>query len=524
MPPADKHLLPDRVTVDELLRRAAAKDPDRVAIVTERHRLTFAELDAAADRCAAALSGTDGAVGLAMVLDPAFATAYYGIPRAGNVVVTMNPMLRGHTLEHICRTAEVRTAFLTSAMLEELAPALDRLPQLRTIVVMDGPASVPGTLSFDAFMAAAPAHPATPGPATAPDEPACIQFTSGSTGAPKGVQLSHRNVVANAVQVAVAHGLDESSLTVNHIPGYHLMHLNSAVYARATQVLCRDADPAASIELANQHKADRLYSLPVWLARLAADPRLPELRLDTVQAVLSGGSALPGGVARTLTEHFGVPVLQGYGMAETSPLTHCDRIDRPKWDSVGYPVTGTECRVVDVDRRTPLRYREKGEVQVRGPQLMLGYLGREHAAEIDEDGWFSTGDIGLIDLEGALFLTDRIKDVFKCDNELVSPTEVERVLVTHPLVADCAVVDFPDRFSGAVPFGLVVLEPSHRAADETRALDAIVEYVNAKVAVFQRLQHIRAVPEIPRTATGKIQRRTLREQVRADSPMAPAAR
>ncbi|WP_050512188.1 class I adenylate-forming enzyme family protein [Streptomyces rimosus] len=523
MPHADKHLLPDRVTVDELLRRAAAKDPDRVAIVTERHRLTFAELNAAADRCAAALSGTDGAVGLAMVLDPAFATAYYGIPRSGNVVVTMNPMLRGHTLEYICRTAEVRTAFVTSAMLEELAPALDRLPQLSTIVVLDSPSHLPGTLSFDAFMDAAPTHPVTPGPTTA-DELACIQFTSGSTGAPKGVMLSHRNVVANAVQVAVAHGLDDSAVTVNHIPGYHLMHLNSAVYAGATQVLCRDADPATSIELANRYKADRLYSLPVRLARLAADARLPELRLETVQAVLSGGSALPGGVATTLTEHFGVPVLQGYGMAETSPLTHCDRIDRPKWDSVGYPVTGTECRVVDVEHRTALPFREKGEVQVRGPQLMLGYLGREHAAEIDEDGWFSTGDIGLIDPEGALFLTDRIKDVFKCDNELVSPTEVERVLVSHPLVADCAVVDFPDRFSGAVPFGLVVLAPSYQVADPTGALDEIVAYANAKVAVFQRLRHIRAVPEIPRTATGKIQRRTLREQVRADYPMPPAAR
>lgn len=510
MSPVDIQLLPGDLLVHGLLDRATGRAPEQVAIRTEHEHVTFAQLHDQMLRCASAIAESaepGGAVGLAMALDPAFAAVFYGISRAGNVIVTINPLLREAMLAHIFRTAGISVAFVTTELARRLAAVRAELPRLRTLVVLDGPADG-DDVSFTDFLAAAPERP-VPAPRQDPGAVACIQFTSGTTGAPKGVRLSHRNVVANAVQVAIAHGLDSDTVTVNHIPGYHLMHLNSAVYAGATQVLCRSTDPVAPIELANRYRADRLYGLPFRLARLAVDPRLADLRLDTVAAILSGGSALPSGPAEKLSAHFGIPVLQGYGLAETSPLTHCDRLDRPKRDSVGYPVSGTECRIVHVERRVVLGRRERGEVQVRGPQLMLGYLGQDSTPEIDEDGWFSTGDVGYLDPDGALFLVDRIKDVFKCDNELVSPSEIERVLLLHPMVADCVVIDYPDEFSGAVPYAVVV--PKVPEVSETE----IAEFVNHRVTSFQQVRHVEFTEHIARSATGKVERRLIREQVLA---------
>jgi long-chain acyl-CoA synthetase len=488
-----------------LLERAADRAPCRVAIRSGRDEVTFGALLADARRCARALTATQPAgavVGVAMLLDPAFAVAFYGASMAGDVVVTMNPLLREEMLAHIIRTAGISVAFVTADMAARIESVRDQLPGLRALVVFDGD----GHTSLRAFLAGAPDVP-VPVATADPGDVACIHFTSGTTGAPKGVRLSHRNVVANAVQVAIAHELADESVTVNHIPGYHLMHLNSAVVAGATQVLCTDPDPAAPIAAANEHRADRIYGLPVRLARLAGDPRLPGLRLDTVRAILSGGSALPTGPAQTLSTHFGVPVLQGYGLAETSPLTHCDSLDRPKRDSVGYPVIGTECRIVDVERRTVSACGERGEVQVRGPQVMLGYLGQD--SPVGEDGWLSTGDVGYLDADNALFLVDRIKDVFKCDNEMVAPTEIERVLLRHRMVADCVVIDYPDALHGAVPHAVVV--PTGPDARDTD----VAEFVNARVAPFQRVRQVEFTDRIPRSPTGKVERRAVRQQVLA---------
>ncbi|QFR97650.1 AMP-binding protein [Streptomyces tsukubensis] len=501
--PFDLARVPE-VPLDGLLRRAAGAAPDRVAVRTPRGATTYAELDARADACAQALTraagGSATVVGLVASLDPSFAVVYYGAVRAGHVVALINPHVRGDALAHVLSVAEVNVVVAPPEVAERVAQVRERLPHLRDVLS-------PDALTHDRAVPGGRGHDA-PGRGPHLDSVACVQFTSGTTGEPKAVQLTHRNLVVNAAQIASVHGLDGDAVTLNHLPLYHPMHLNAAVYAGATQVLSPSPDPAEAIEAANRHRATHYYSLPVRLAHLAADPRLPGLRLETVRAVLSGGSALMPAQARTLGAHFGVPVVQGYGLAETSPLTHGEPPARPRPGSVGPVVPGTDCRVVDMDRRTPLPAGQDGEIQVRGPQLMRGYLGATGPA-VDADGWFSTGDVGHQDEDGYLYLVDRIKDVFKFENWLVSPTEIEQVLITHPAVRDCAVVDHPEPFSGAVAHAFVVLDEDARPPDPAE----LAAHVNDQVPYYQQIKFLDVVERVPRSPNGKILRRELRARV-----------
>ncbi|AZM94069.1 AMP-binding protein [Streptomyces sp. W1SF4] len=533
--PEPPHL--PHLPLDGLLRRAAERAPDAPALRVGERTLTFGELDARADRIAAFLEcsvGRRGArVGVANTLDADFPAAYYGTVRSGNTVVLLNPLVSPTRLVKVLASAAVELAFVPRATAELLADAEGRPPCLSLVLVTgagDEPVpgdTVPVDLVLDAVAAAtrraAPGEPA----AFDPGAEVCVQFTTGTTGRSKGVRLTHRSLVANAAQTAVAHQLDAGSVVLNHLPLYPPMHLNSAVHAGACQVLCPDPDPLAALALACATGATHHYELPARLHRLAADDRLhgpdalpgvpagPRLR-----AVLCGGSALTPDAARILGERLGVPVIQGYGLAEFSPLTHSQRPDRPVPGSVGPPVPGTECRVVHPETGVPLGPGDTGEVQVRGPQLMAGYLG-ESGPPVDADGWFSTGDVGRIGPDGDLFLVDRLGDVFLHDGELVSPSAVERVLVADPRVAECAVVGWPDAVHGSVTWAGVVLR-DHEAAGAA-VLEEIAARANTRLAPFERIRRVEAIDAVPRTPVGKPVRGELRRTVRTRAAAEAAA-
>jgi len=499
--------------LDDLLAAAARNDPGRAAILAEGRGTDFAELDRRVTAVAAAITELlpepGGTVAAVSVLHPDFAVAYYGTVRAGGVVAVVNPLLREDDLVHLLVSSGAALAFVDAVVLRRLAAVRDRLPAaLRLIVIGADPAADQSSVTTldDLAAGTSTAGGSAAGfvpPPVSPDDVACIQFTSGTTGRPKAVRLTHRNLLVNAEQIADAHRLDRGSVTLNHLPTFHPMHLNSALRAGATQVLFAGPDPAEAVAAANRYGATHYYSLPVRLARLAVDPALDGLELRTVRRIASGGSALPVAAAVRLTERFGVPVFQGYGLAETSPLTHSDDPEHPTPGSVGRPVAGTECRVVDIESRSVLVPGEVGEVQLRGPQVMKGYLGGPDGTGLEADGWLSTGDAGRIDAEGRLFLVDRLKDVFKCDNFLVAPSDVERVLLAHPLVREAVVVDLPDPFSGSVAGALLVLSGG---AD---SLDQVLSAVNEQLPYYQRVRHAKAVDAVPRNGNGKIQRRVL---------------
>ncbi|MFB8246282.1 class I adenylate-forming enzyme family protein [Streptomyces sp. NPDC055952] len=513
--------------VDGLLRTAAERHPHHLALRTPREAVTFAELAARAERIAAfvrqATDGRPGArVALAQVLDPVFAAAYHGVIAAGATVVLVNPLIGEDGLRHVLAASGAELALVPAATAGPLAKMRRLLPSLGTIAVTDDSEALvpPGCVALHAVLRAAPDRCDRP-PADL-DAVACVQFTTGTTGRPKGVRLTHRNVVANARQTALAHRLTGDSVTVNHLPLYHVMHLNSALAAGACQVLCPDPDPLVSLAVAAGTGATHYYGLPARLHRLAADARLPATPLESrggprLTAVLSGGSGLRPEAATVLRDLLRVPVIQGYGMAELSPLTHCQQpgLDRP--GAVGVPVPGTQCRLVDLATRRPVDVWSTGEVQVKGPQLMAGYLGEDVPSRTGADGWFSTGDVGYLDDDGALWLVDRVDDIFKYDNEIVSPSRVERILATDPRVADCLVADWPDEAHGALVWAGVVLRDTPGPGDVhdvLDVLDSIAARANEHLAHFERIRLTEALDAVPRTPNGKPARRLVRRRLK----------
>ncbi|MFI9080854.1 class I adenylate-forming enzyme family protein [Streptomyces sioyaensis] len=491
------HDLPDRV--DQLLARAAAAHPEHPAIIVDGAQLTYGTLNARVDSFAAVLqdlTAVGEVVAVASVLHPDFAVAYHAAARAGRTVAVVNPLLREADLLHVLSLANAAVAVVDATLEARVRNVLDQLPGLRKLLRIGALPSGVGT----------PANPDGE-----PGDIAVLQFTSGTTGRPKAVRLSHRNVVVNAAQVVDAHRLDNGTVALNHLPTYHPMHLNSAFAAGATQVLCAAPEPLVALMTANRYDATIFYSLPVRLARLAADPDLDSTSARSLQRIASGGSGLPVAAARRLSQRFCVPVFQGYGLAETSPLTHSDDPDRPVHGSVGRPVVGTECRIVDIDTRTVLPAHSVGEVQLRGPQVMRGYAGGPDGTGLEPDGWLNTGDVGRIDEDGRLFLVDRLKDVFKCDNFMVAPSDVERALLRDPRVMDAVVVELQDDTHGAVAGALVVLrEPS--------ALRDVVADINDELPYYQHVRDAMTLDTIPRSGNGKVQRRLLAEQLTATRP------
>ncbi|MEU0580169.1 AMP-binding protein [Streptomyces griseoincarnatus] len=520
--------------VDGLLRSAAARDPEGVAVRTADAAYTFRELDVLADRVAAFVRREAGRrpgarVGVACVLDPVFAAAYHGVARAGATVVLVNPLLGRDALRHVVTEAEVRLVLVPAATAGLLASLREDLPELGTVVVTDACDGVvpAGCLPLEAVLEAG--KPVAEDSGADLDAVACVQFTTGTTGRPKGVLLTHRNLVANARQTALAHGLGTASVTLNHLPLYHVMHLNSALDAGACQVLCQDPDPVLSLAVAAGCGVTHYYGLPARLHRLAADERLFRLPHGArggarLTAVLSGGSALRPEAASTLSDALGVPVVQGYGMAELSPLTHVQRPGRHRPGAVGTPVPGTDCRLVGLDTRRPVAAGRTGEVQVKGPQLMAGYLGERPGARLDQDGWFSTGDLGHVDDDGVLWLVDRVDDVFKHDNEIVSPSRIERVLAQDPRVADCVVAGLPDDEHGGVVWAGVVLtaDPEGSGA-RAQILGSIAARADAHLARCERIHTIEALTAVPRTPTGKPARRLIRRRLAAGGPASALA-
>ncbi|MGY3520296.1 class I adenylate-forming enzyme family protein [Micromonospora sp. PTRAS2] len=493
-----------------LLRRAALRHGSRDAVVTSDVRMTYRELDTAADRAAAAFTTAPGTtVGLMPLLDPRFAVAYFGALRAGRTVVALSPFLTGESLAHQLTAAEIGLAVLDQR-LYDLAPPGAPVISYAT-----------GACTWADFLASAPIGspaPAAPQPGAA----AYIHFTSGTTGTPKGVVMSHANLLANAAQTADAHELGTFGRVLNHLPLFHFMHLGAAVHAGATQTLAPGRDTVAAFELAEECGAQIFYALPAQLARLARDPRVLRLRARSVQVVRTGGTALDPEVATVLSAQLGVPVLQGYGMAETSALTHSGIRARPVPESVGPPVAGTECRIVDLEMGEPLPPGVRGEVQVRGPQVTSGYWHGTPPGRAGVDGWLATGDTGLQDQDGLLYLKDRVDDLFKTGNQLVAPADVEAVFRAHPGVGNCVVVPFPDEILGHVP-ALVVVPTA--GSGNTAAL-AIATEVNAQLGEPLRVRRVAVVAEIPGSDFGKIRRREIGRRLHEDpgssQPVPPA--
>jgi acyl-CoA synthetase (AMP-forming)/AMP-acid ligase II len=435
------------------------------------------------------------------------------VPWADAVVVPVNIRWSVKEIAYSLVDSGASVLFIDDAFLPMLPALREQCPALVEVVYCGERETPAGTVSLDELtMGSEPVADALRGG----DDLAGIFYTGGTTGFPKGVMLTHRNLAANIVQVEGVFRCGEDDVLVAVLPYFHIygltVNMNFALARGATVVTMAGFELSAFLEAIAEHRVTRAFLVPPILLALAKHPLVDRHDLSSLDVIVSGAAPLDPGIAAAVAERIGCRVMQGYGLTETSPVTHLppERPGaEPKPGSVGPPIPGTECRAVGIESGEPLAAGEDGEIVIRGPQVMRGYLRDEAAtaAAIDADGWFHTGDIGHVDADGWLFIVDRLKELIKVRGLQVAPAELEAVLQSHPAVADAAVVPSPDRHGGEVPKAFVVLR------DEAE-LDDLRAYVADRVARHKRIRRIEAVEAIPRSPSGKILRRVLVQQER----------
>jgi len=509
-------LVPDVPLHRFVLARAPALG-DKPALIDgpSGRTLTCAQLAAGVERVAAGLAGrgfTKGDVlGLFAPNCPEFVLAFYGALAAGGVVTTVNSLSTVQDLQFQLRNAGARFLVTVAPFLDRAVPAAGLAGIERVFVLGDAPES-PGTTPFATLLAAtAPAPDVTFEPAT---DLAALPYSSGTTGLPKGVMLTHRNLVANLVQTTAVHSLAEADRVVVVLPLFHIyglqVVLNLGLSAGATLVTMPRFELEAFLGLLQQQRITRAFVVPPIVLALAKHPVVERFDLSRVAAMMSGAAPLDAALETACARRVGCRVVQGYGLTEASPVTHANPAERTKPGTVGQLLPNTECRIVAPATGTDVGPGEDGELWIRGPQVMRGYLNNPEAtaAMLDRDGWLHTGDIGHADQDGYFTIVDRLKELIKYKGFQVAPAELEAVLCGHPAVADAAVVPMADDECGEVPKAFVVLRGDASPAD-------LMAYVAERVAPYKKIRALELIDAIPKSPSGKILRRVLRDREHA---------
>jgi long-chain acyl-CoA synthetase len=539
--------------VDGLLRESARRTPGRTALIFFGARTSFAELDRAVDRFAHVLRSMGvekgDRVSLHLPTSPAFVIAFMGAMRAGAVAVPMNPLF-----------VERELAILFAQTEPKLSVTLDLLvPRLRAVTA-DAGAGHPGRLVVTGIQDSLPVpirwlypikarregrwHPqahtsetpnlfrllagtrSSPFPSAAsPDDVAVLQPTGGTTGTPKAATLTHRNLVANAIQVAAwfpQATSGEPPTVLCPLPFFHIygltVDMNYGMLTGATLVLLPRFDPEQVLKAAAKHRPQLFPGAPVMYETLAHDSKVSHFDLSSIEACISGAAPLPPNVQRDFEAITQGKVCEGYGLTEASPVTHCNPIQSGRRNgTIGLPFPSTDARIVDPANGEPLGIGKVGELEIAGPQVMAGYWQRpEETAAVLHDGWLRTGDIATEDADGFFTIVDRAKDLIIVGGINVYPREVEEVLVAHPAVADAAVIGMPHEHYGEVPCAFVVLRDGASASE-----DDLLAYCRTNLARFKVPVALRFRPRLPKTMVGKILRKDLRAEVSAE--IAPEA-
>ncbi|CAM3686538.1 long-chain-fatty-acid--CoA ligase [Smaragdicoccus niigatensis] len=480
-----------------LLVRSAADHRDRPAIRLGDAITTYRELDAASARVAALLNSRGVApgdrVGLMLPNVAEFPAVYYGILRAGAVVVPMNPLLKSREVGYYLSDSGASALFVWDTVADEATAGADGV---ETYTVAAG------------FTDALPPADGTLTERDA-DDTAVILYTSGTTGRPKGAELTHDNLMRN-VEVVLSDlmALTPEDVVFGGLPLFHAfgqtVSLNASIAAGASVSLMTRFEPIAALEQLATHNATVFAGVPTMYSAFLAVPNAPEL--PGLRVCVSGGAALPVEVLYQFERAFGCMILEGYGLSETSPVASFNmptKVRKP--GTIGTPVTGVEMRVVDADGQ-PVAQGEIGEIAIRGHNIMKGYYQRPEAtAEVlAADGWFRTGDMGRMDADGYFAIVDRKKDLIIRGGFNIYPREIEEVLYEHPAIAEAAVVGVPHESLGEEVGAAVALKAGANATqDELRA------YVKAQVAAYKYPRHIWIVDALPKGATGKILKREI---------------
>lgn len=508
---------PDVAVPDVSLHRfvfaRAAGLGDRPALIDgpTGRTLSYAQVAAGVERVAAGLGAHGFHKGDVLALFapncPEFALAFHGAVAAGGVVSTINSLATEQDLEYQLRDAGARFLVTVPPFLDRAGPAARRSGIEEVFVC----GAAPGATSFAALLATD-----TPAPDVSIDpahDLAALPYSSGTTGFPKGVMLTHRNLVANLVQTAWVHHLEPEDRVIAVLPFFHIygmqVVLNLALSRGATLVTMPRFELEPFLATLQQHRITRAFVVPPLVLALARHPAVDGFDLSNLQAMMSGAAPLDAALEMECVARVSCRLVQGYGLTEASPVTHAnpDEPGQSKAGTVGPLLPNTECRVVDTVSGADLGPFADGELLIRGPQVMRGYLNNPEAtaATLDGDGWLHTGDIGHVDGDGYFTIVDRLKELIKYKGFQVPPAELEAMLRSHPAVADAAVVPLPDPECGEVPKAFVVLRGAASPAD-------LIAYVAERVAPYKRIRAVQVVDAIPKSPSGKILRRVLKEQ------------
>jgi acyl-CoA synthetase (AMP-forming)/AMP-acid ligase II len=439
---------------------------------------------------------------------PEFAIAFYAVASLGGATTMLNPLYTVEEMTTQLADAGARAVLTAPERLDTVAEAARRAGIADLFIVGSAAGAIPfaSLLEYDGQAPAVAVDPA--------EDVVALPYSSGTTGRPKGVMLTHRNLIAH-VQFYEASGQStDGSTSVVVFPFFHvggLSVLNTCLHAGATLVLLRRYDFRTFLRLIQDYQATRVTLPPPVVLDLARDPVVDEYDLGSLRHIQWGAAPLSESVLQACRVRLGCRVKQGYALSEASSRTHSvpwDADDRP--GSAGPPGCGIECTIVDPGTGDELPPGKTGEICIRGPIVMKGYLNNSEATAraIDADGRLHTGDLGYVDEDGWLYVVDRLKELIKHNGYQVAPAELEAILLGHPAVADVAVVPSPDERAGEVPKAFVVLE------DEVTA-EELMAYVAVQVAPYKKVRRVEFVDQIPKSPTGKILRRVLVERERA---------
>jgi acyl-CoA synthetase (AMP-forming)/AMP-acid ligase II len=500
----------EEFALPELLRRSAERFGDKPALIAaDGTTRTYRDLWSHARKVARLLQDNGIEKGDRVgILSPNvvdYAAVFYGALLAGATVTTLNPLYREREIQHQLDDAEAVALFVFSPAAAPVEAARRNLPRLRQVWPMDDlPALVGGVPEEHRPVAI-----------TAREDVAVLPYSSGTTGLPKGVMLTHYNIACNVKQSLAARNLMPDMVSLCVLPFFHIygmtVLLGAGLALGATGIVVMRFDVEQMLHLVGKYRMTNLFLAPPAVLAMANVPDPSRFDTSSVLAIHSGAAPLAPEVAERAKSIYGCVVSQGYGMTETSPTTNANPLDRVKVASCGPPVSDTFEKIVSLDTGQELATGEVGELAVRGPQVMKGYWKRPQETKecLSDDGWLLTGDIGWLDEDGYLYLLDRKKEMIKYKGYQVAPAELEAVLHEHPAVLDAAVIPKRHLEGGEIPKAFVVLREGYQASPEE-----LMAFVADKVAPYKKIREVEYVPEIPKTASGKILRRDLIERER----------
>ncbi len=505
------------LNLSTILVESASQRPSHTAVIHDDLRLTYEQLLAQVKKCANVLKGLGMNPGdkVAMVLPNSalFPIVYYGILLGGGVVVPLNPLLKEQEIAYHLDDSDAVAVITLESLLAEVSKGFSRVETCSHIIAYpdQGGDNIKGDVqSFEALMASA--SPDSDVAQTMPEDPAVIIYTSGTTGKPKGAVLTHFSLFYNCqVTGEELMRLQPDDVLIAALPLFHSFGqtcaMNASFSMADTLTMLPRFEVEAALKVIERDKVTIFQGVPTMFFYILNFPELDRFDISSLRLAMSGGAAIPVEVLNAFEARFGVTVLEGYGLSETSPVASFNRTkERRRIGSIGEPIYGIEMKIFDEnDNETAVN--EVGEVVIRGHNVLKEYYKKPEATkEAMRSGWFHTGDMGKVDEDGFFYIVDRKKDMIIRGGYNVYPREIEEVLYAFPGLVEAAVVGVPDEVMGENVKAFVALEPGCSATEED-----IIKYCKDRVAAYKYPRIVEIMPTLPKGATGKILKRELRD-------------